>query len=97
MQRHVVVLATALAMAPLGAKAADLVVVVGRGLLRRGGRCDPRGIAGGAGGAGERQAATTRICAAGRERGFLRMTISTSRSSAVRKVISRSTENPASL
>ena len=49
-----------------------------------------------AGEAGERQA-TTRMCAAGRERGFFLMTISTSRSSAVKNVMSRSTENPASL
>lgn len=39
-------------------------------------------------------AAVTRIRAALRERGFRRMSISTSRSSAVRKFISLSTENP---
>ena len=43
------------------------------------------------------QAAVTMMRAAGRERAFFRITISTSRSSAVRKVMSRSTENPASL
>jgi ABC-type glycerol-3-phosphate transport system substrate-binding protein len=43
------------------------------------------------------QAAVTLMRAAGRERGFFRMTISTSRSSAVRNVISRSTEKPSSL
>jgi len=43
------------------------------------------------------QAATTIIRAARRDRGFRFMTISTSRSRAVSIVISRSTENPASL
>jgi hypothetical protein len=42
-------------------------------------------------------AATTEIRATARDRGFLRMTISTSWSSAVRNVISRSTEKPSSL
>ena len=42
-------------------------------------------------------AATTLIRAAFRERGFRRITISTSWSSAVKRFIRRSTENPASL
>ena len=42
-------------------------------------------------------AATTLISAALRERGFFRITISTSRSRTVSSVISRSTEKPASL
>ena len=44
-----------------------------------------------------RHAATTLIRAADRDLGFLRMTISMSRSSALSNVISRSTENPSSL
>ncbi len=43
------------------------------------------------------QAATTLIRAAFRDRGFFRMTISTSWSSAVSRFIRRSTEKPASL
>ena len=46
--------------------------------------------------AGDVQAAVTRTRPALRDRGFRRITISTSRSSAVRKFISRSTENPSS-
>ena len=46
---------------------------------------------------GAGHAATTLMRAAARERGFLRMTISTSRSSALSSVISRSTEKPSSL
>ena len=44
-----------------------------------------------------RQAATTLIRPAFRERGFCRMTISMSRSRAVSRFIRRSTEKPASL
>ena len=46
---------------------------------------------------GESYAATTLIRPAFRERGFCRITISTSWSSAVKRFMRRSTENPASL
>jgi hypothetical protein len=54
--------------------------------------CDPASRSAHAG-----YAATTEIRAAVRERGFFRITISTSWSSAVRNVINRSTEKPSSL
>ena len=56
--------------------------------IRHSRQCEARGAS---------QAATTLIRPAFRERGFRRITISTSWSTAVKKFIRRSTENPASL